>query len=215
MIHETVIIHPGVQCGDGIMVGPFAVLGQPYRPVADEPFVSDRPTIIGRGSYVGSHVVVGQGTQMGDHCILEDGTAIEVGVSIGVRAHFLYRAQVCNEANIGDDCVIGGFICERAVVGPRSRVFGDVVHRQLNPTAAWDDEEEDAPTIEAEAFIGFGAKVIGGVRIGRRSYVCAGAILTRNLPEDHVASGVNQICHYKEWKGDLSRSPLFVGDGND
>ena len=214
MIHPTAIVYPGTVIGEGTCVGPFSIIGKPYRPVADESYGSGRPAAIGHNCFIGAHVVIAQGSQIGDECIIEDGTQVEVDVSVGSHGHLLYRAQVCNEALIGEACIIGGFVCERAQVGRGCRIFGQLVHRQLNPTAGWDEEEEEAPVIEEEAFVGFGAKVIGRVRIGRRSYVCAGAIVSKDLQENNVAYGTNRSCHFRDWKGALSRSPLFVGDEN-
>jgi acetyltransferase-like isoleucine patch superfamily enzyme len=214
VIHPTAILYPDTVIGEGTSVGAFSIIGKPYRPTADECSWSGQGVVIGRNCHIGAHVVVGQGAQIGDDSILEDGTQVEVDVSLGSRSHLLYGAQVCNEALVGNDCIIGGFVCERAQIGRGCRVFGKLVHRQLNPTTAWDEEEEDAPIIDEGAFVGFDALVIGGLTVGRRSYVCAGAIVTKDLPENHVGYGTNKSCHFRDWKGALACSPLFAEDDN-
>ncbi len=60
------------------------------------------------------------------------------------------------------------------------------------------------------AVIGFDALVIGPVKIGSNSYVCAGAIVSKNVPPNSVVYGVNKIVSYKSWNGNLSKSKFFV-----
>lgn len=213
-VHPLAIVHPGVILADGVSIGPYSVVGKPYRLVGGERYGSGDPTRVGPRCEVGAHVVIGQGTRIGAECIIEDTSIIEVDVGIGPRSHLLYGAQICNEASIGRGCIIGGFVCERAIVRAGSRIFGELLHSQLDPTAGWDDAEEPPPLVEGHAFVGFGAKIIGGIRIGRRAYVCAGAIVTRNVPDRHIAFDVNRTKYYTEWKGALSRSPLFRGGNN-
>lgn len=140
-----------------------------------------------------------------DHCIIEN------DVHVGKRTIILYKAQICNDVRIGQACVIGGFVGERVVIGNRCRIFGKIVHLQYDPHIPWDapEAEEASAVIEDEVFIGFDAIVIGGVKIGRRSYICAGTIITKDVPPFHIAYGVNQIIHYTKWKGKLRNSPFF------
>lgn len=208
-IHPTAIVYPDVRIADGVSIGPFSVVGKPYRQVHGEAYESGRATRIGTNSQIGAHVIIGAASDLGDECIVEDACIIECNVVVGYRGHFLYRAYVCNEANIGANCIIGGFVCERAEVAEWVRIFGNLVHKQVDPTAGWDDLEEESPVVEDRAFVGFDAKVIGGVTIGRSAYVCSGAIVTRDVPALHVACGLNQIQSFSKWSGPLADSNLF------
>lgn len=190
-----------------------AVIGKPFRPLIDispEP-EADCKTTIGPRAYVGYYTVVGAGSTLGEGVIIDDHSVIEEDVIIGSRSLVIYRAQICNEARVGSGCVIGGFVAERVVVGDRVRLFGKVVHSQRDPMLGWDAPEstEESAIIEEGAFVGFGALVAGKVTIGRRAYVCAGAIVTRDVPPRHVAYSVNKIVPVADWKGPLSQSPFF------
>lgn len=44
--------------------------------------------------------------------------------------------------------------------------------------------------IEADAWVGYGAKVMAGVRIGRGAIVAAGAVVTKDVPAYEVHAGV-------------------------
>jgi acetyltransferase-like isoleucine patch superfamily enzyme len=190
-----------------------AIIGKPFRPLLDERGQAEPGgrTVIGANSYVGYFAIVGAGSVLSEGVIIDDYCAIESDVTIGRKSLVIYRSQICNEAQVGSRCVIGGFIAERVVVGDEVRVFGKIIHTQRNPSVPWDAPESEEPSavLEIGAFVGFNALVVGGVRIGRRAYVCAGAIVTQNVPAEHVAFGVNKVIPASEWTGGLGRSPFF------
>lgn len=189
-----------------------AIIGKQYRPLIGFPNDEiDTPTVINRNVYVGFSTIIGAGSVINEGAILDDFSVIECEVRIGADTLVTYRSQVCNEAQIGMNCVIGGFVAEKVVIGDRSRVFGQIVHSHHNPTAPWDDPqaEEASAVIESDVFVGFNAIIAGGVRLEKGSYVCAGAIVTKDVPSGHVAYSVNQIVPATEWKGPLNGSNLF------
>lgn len=189
------------------------VIGKPFRPLLDVGTESepDSKTTIGPNSYVGYYSVIGAGSTLKEGVIIDDYCAIEEDVVVGPRSLVIYRAQICNEARVGVGCVIGGFVAERVVIGDRVRQFGKIVHSQRDPTLGWDAPEsiEESAMVGADAFVGFNALVSGKVVIGSMAYVCAGAIVTRDVPPMHVAYGVNKIVPAAQWRGKLSRSPFF------
>ena len=199
-------IHPSAQICSG------AVIGKPFRPLIG--FSGEDPpdtTIIGPGVYVGYYSIVGSGSVIDEKAIIDDFSIIECEVTLGSNALVIYRAQIYNEARIGRECVIGGFVAERVVVGDRSRVFGKIVHSQHNPKIAWDapEAEEGSAVIEEDVFIGFDAIVVGEIKVGAGAYICAGATVTKDVPPQNIAHGTNKIIPYSEWPGDLRRSPFF------
>lgn len=213
MIHETSIAYPGCEVDERASIGPFSIIGKPYRPIPGQPYHVAEPTKISEDVHIGPHVVVGQGTEIARGVIVDDGCTIECEVILKPDALLIYRAYVSNEAHIGSGSIIGGFICERAIVGDHARVFGKLVHKQLNPAIKWDDPEleEPSPVIDDNAFVGFNAVVAGGVRVGESAYVCAGAIITRDVPAKMIAHGINQLSSPDEWTGALSQSPALRG----
>ncbi len=190
-----------------------AVIGKRFRPLleGDSDGHAAEPTVIGPNTYIGHYAVVGSGSVLSSDVIVDDYCSIESDVTLGERCLVIYRAQICNEANVRNGCVIGGFIAERVVVGDRVRIFGKVVHSQHDPTLGWDAPEvtEASAVIGNDAFVGFDAMIIGGVSVGERAYVCAGAIVTKDVPARHVACGVNRMIPFDQWPGPLARSPFF------
>lgn len=201
-------IHPTAYVCDG------AIIGKPFRRLLDGTQESLRTTYIRKNTYIGYYSTIGTGCKIGHDTIIDDQCIIESKVEIGAHTLIIYRAQICNGVKIGNECIIGGFIGERTSVGDNCRIFGKIVHSQRNPALGWDDDNamEESAVIENHAFIGFDALVIGKVKIGRRAYICAGAIITKDVPSYHIAKGKNEIVYFKDWEGALSKSPFFCRD---
>lgn len=173
----------------------------------------ERPTTIGAGCYVGHFCLVGAGAYLAENVILSPYCAVDGGASIGADTILTDGGSVGAWAWVGANCVIGhGRVGERCTVGSNCRIFGDLIHRQENPTVPWDapEAEEVSPVVHDGAFIGWGAVIIGGVTIGARSYVCAGAIVTRDVPEGSIVSGVNVVSTRDTWSGRLAESRFFL-----
>jgi serine acetyltransferase len=62
--------------------------------------------------------------------------------------------------------------------------------------------EDGAPVIEDNVYIGPGAKVIGGVRIGRYANIGANAVVTRDVPSHCAVVGADQV---------LGQAPVVAG----
>ena len=192
---------------DNSEIHPTAVLDQPYRKFqgGKAPYgIEYRNSSFGRNIGIGPGVVLGKGVVLGDGVVIDSHCIVEPNATIGHNTLLIYRAVVGGEAIIGPDCVIGGFVAEGCLVGPRCRVFGHLIHRHLDTTQPWDEHEpEESAIVEEGSFIGFGAMIIGGVRIGQRAYVTAGALISRDVPAGFVAWGQNRIMPGNRWPGKL------------
>jgi UDP-3-O-[3-hydroxymyristoyl] glucosamine N-acyltransferase len=188
------------------------IIGKPFRRLLDGTQEALGKTILRKNVYVGFYSIVGSGSEIGSHTIVDDFSVIESRVIIGKRNLLIYHAQVCNDVQIGDKCVIGGLIGERTVIGNGCRVFGKIVHSQFNPLLDWDagDSEEESPIIKDYVFVGFGSIIAGKVTIGQKAYIMAGAIVTKDVPDFNIASGVNKFVHFSKWPGELARSEFFI-----
>jgi sugar O-acyltransferase (sialic acid O-acetyltransferase NeuD family) len=95
----------------------------------------------------------------------------------------------------------GAVVCAGAVVNPATRVGCSAI---LNTNSSIDhhnaigDFVHIAPgvnlggsvTVDDDAMVGIGAAVLPGLRIGRRAVIGAGAVVTRDVPDDALAVGV-------------------------
>jgi bifunctional N-acetylglucosamine-1-phosphate-uridyltransferase/glucosamine-1-phosphate-acetyltransferase GlmU-like protein len=194
-----------------------AVIGSPFRPLLDGRQVHvERDTIIEAGVWIGQFVVVGHAVTIRRKSLIEDYVGIGAGTVLGERVVVASRSRIGLGVTVGNDSVIKGHIGDSARIGTGCRVAGDLIHRQLDPSLNWDDpgSEEPAPIVEDGAFVGWRALVVGGVNIGAGAYVCAGALVTTDVPAGYIASGRNQMTHPSQWHGALGKSPFFTRENS-
>jgi acetyltransferase-like isoleucine patch superfamily enzyme len=206
--YDSYIIYPNVQLGEAAYIGEFSVIGKPTRPPNSEPR-SRSSTVLGNHTYIGSHVLVEQGVHVGESTIIEAYAVLENSVTLGRNCFVVHGARICGLSNVGDDCVVGGFVAERSAIGNRCRVLGQLIHRQGDPTIPWDAHTEPAPILEDNVFVAMGAAVIGDIRISHHVYIVAGAVVTRSVPSYSIVHGVNQLCRISDWRGPLRDSPFW------
>ncbi len=198
-----------VSFGKDCIVGEYSIIGYPYVET-EESFEKPDKTFIGNKCIIGSHVIIHEGTAIGDATSIEDYCRIGPDVRISPKCKILYGANINSETIIGNNCVISGFCCDRAKIGNNVRLFGELIHPHRDPHLRWDDVTEASPEICDDVFIGFGAKIIGGIKIGRNSYIAAGTIVTKDVPDAHIVTGVNNIVHHSKWRGKLKTSHFFL-----
>ncbi|RJQ77662.1 acetyl/acyl transferase [Pseudonocardiaceae bacterium YIM PH 21723] len=192
---------------DSVVLGEHCVLGYPkeqrIRAEQQQPgsMSAGSPIVIGPRSLLANHVVIYEGVRIGADCVVEDRVRVGYDCAIGERTRLAYGAYICDRVEIGSDACIAGFVCDGAVIGARSTVMGELVHEYSAPHRDWWEVDEAPPVIEPDSVVGYGARVIGGVRIGPRSYVAAGAIVTKDVPPEHIVTGVNVHTPAANWKG--------------
>jgi UDP-2-acetamido-3-amino-2,3-dideoxy-glucuronate N-acetyltransferase len=120
---------------------------------------------------------IGNGTRVGTFVEIQAGAV--VGRSCKVQSHTF----ICEGVEIGDEVFVGHgvvFINDRrpqATTGEGRLQNGD-------------DWQLERTIVEERASIGSGAVILGGVRIGRRALVGAGAVVTRDVAPDETVAGV-------------------------
>ena len=108
---------------------------------------------------------------------------------------FISRDLVAHEYSfINMGCMVGPKVelGPYVMLGPRvSIVGGDHLYDQAGTPTIFSGRPELKPTIiEADAWIGFGAILIAGVRVGRGAIVAAGAVVTKDIPPYEIHGGV-------------------------
>lgn len=117
---------------------------------------------------------------------IEPGAVIREKVQIGENAVIMMGAILNIGAVVGDgtmidmNAVLGG----RAIVGRNCHIgAGAVLAGVVEPASA------KSVVIEDDVLVGANAVVIEGVRVGRGAVVAAGAVVTRDVPENAVVAG--------------------------
>lgn len=153
--------------------------------------IISKATIVGANSRIMRGTMISQGAELGEKFACEPFTFVGYNTKIGKEVSISYRAQIYDGVKIGDNCWIGGFVGDNSVLGKNVTMNGKLIHKynfpkEIRPVL---NAIEDAPKVEDYAVIGFGALVIGGITIGEGAYVCAGAVVTKDVPANDIVAG--------------------------
>jgi acetyltransferase-like isoleucine patch superfamily enzyme len=122
------------------------------------------------------------GCRIGDATRIGAFVEIQQGATVGARCKVSSHTFICEGVTIEDEVFVGHgvmFINDRY---PRATSEG-----RLQTDADW----RVIPTrVRRGASIGSGAVILCGVTIGARALVGAGAVVTRDVPDDAVMAGV-------------------------
>ena len=156
----------------------------------------------------GRHITVGASLILGDDVVLEglslEGIRVGRNVTIvrgamlmctGVIARPGVGIRIGDRTGIGDHCFIGGQggveIGDDVLFGPEVRVFSENHLFQATDRPIRAQGEEKAPVvIEDDCWVGAGATILGGVRIGHGSVIGAGAVVANDVPPGSIVVGV-------------------------
>ncbi len=137
--------------------------------------------VLGPGSQVWNGAKVREGAVLGERCRIGHGVYIDTRVTLGDGVKIQNGVSVYEGATIAD----GVF------VGPHATFTNDLHPRAIDPDGTPRDEWQIVPTrVEHGASIGAGAVIVCGVTIGRWAMVGAGAVVTRDVPEQALVVGV-------------------------
>lgn len=137
-----------------------------------------RDVIAGDNFQTGHNVMIRGQTRIGDHVVVGTGTVIDGLVEIGSFVKIESNCYIPTHVKIGN----------RVFIGPNVVITNDRF-----PLKMRDEYLRDGPqgaTIEDLVTIGGGVTLCPGVRIGRGSFIAAGAVVTRDVPEMSFVSGV-------------------------
>ena len=140
------------------------------------------------GVEFGENVFVGPfvnlyGCTIGDESRIGPFVEIQRGATIGARCKVQSHTFVCEGVTIEDDVFVGHGVVFVNDKYPRSTP----AEGQLQDRTDWAVLET---VVQRGASLGSGAIVLGGVRIGARATVGAGAVVTRDVQPDEVVAGV-------------------------
>ena len=127
---------------------------------------------------------------------------ILIGDRVGISSSCLWaneRITIGNDVNIGGDCLIIDNDAHPISYQQRRRGYQKKVD-----SIVYLEKIKSAPVvIEDDVWIGARCQILKGVRIGARSIIAAGSIVTHDIPEDVIAGGNPcTIIKYLSSKGD-------------
>jgi len=170
---------------------------------------------VGAHAQIDADVILGyrypgdsQPTRIGDHAIIRSGSIIYANTTIGHRFQCGHQVLIRGEITIGDRCVVhhkctlegrlkigNGVKIMAHVYVPSRTTIGDFVFigpgtTFLNARYPMREGTVLGPTVEEHVVIGGGVTICPGVRIGRGSFIAAGAVVNIDVPPGTLAMGV-------------------------
>jgi len=122
------------------------------------------------------------GCSIGDESRIGPFVEIQAGARIGARCKVQSHTFVCTGVEIGDDVFVG-----HGVV-----FINDKLPRSTNARGKLQSEGDWTllrTVVEDGASIGSGAVLLGGIRIGARAMIGAGAVVTRHVEPGETVVG--------------------------
>jgi UDP-2-acetamido-3-amino-2,3-dideoxy-glucuronate N-acetyltransferase len=155
--------------------------------VADHP-VNDAPHRLIADVDFGENVVVHSftnlyGCRVGDNSRIGPFVEIQRGAFIGANCKIQSHTFICDGVKVEDDVFVGHGVMFINDKRPRATTEDGALQEP--------DDWELLPTVvERGASLGSGAVILGGVRIGARALVGAGAVVTRDVPPGKTVTGL-------------------------
>jgi UDP-2-acetamido-3-amino-2,3-dideoxy-glucuronate N-acetyltransferase len=164
---------------------------------AHESAVIDDGCKIGKGTKIWHFSHIMTGSEIGENCNIGQNVVISPGVKLG------RNVKVQNNVS-----VYTGVVCEDDVFLGPSMVFTNVI----NPRSAINRKDQYGSTIvEKGASIGANATIICGIKIGKYSFIGAGAVVTKDVKSYSLVVG--NPARHTGWMSEYGHKLVFDKDG--
>ncbi len=172
--------------GDGTIVEPGVRVGIQYHRDSG-PAVVGKQGILRFGTLIygdvrigdyfqtGHYAIIRAKVQIGDFCTLLHHSTIEGIVRMGTGVRIMAHVYIPTRTWFGD----------HVFVGPGTTFLND-----RTPGRYDDMPTPRGATVEDDVMIGGGCTILAGVRIGERSFVAAGSVVTKDVPPRSLVMGV-------------------------
>ena len=148
---------------------------------------------------------IGNSSEIKEFCSVEN-SVIAKNVEVGPFA------RLRNGAVLDDSSKVGNFVeIKKSKIGQGSKAnhhayLGDAtIGKKVNIgagtiTCNYDGKEKHKTKIDDSSFIGTNASLVAPLKIGKKSYVAAGSVITTNVPSESLAFGRAKQNTKKNWK---------------
>jgi UDP-2-acetamido-3-amino-2,3-dideoxy-glucuronate N-acetyltransferase len=137
--------------------------------------IVDRPCEIGAGTKIWHFSHVLSGAKIGQRCIFGQNCQVAGDTVIGNNVKVQNNVSIYSGAVIEDDVFLGPSCVLTNVTNPRSQVNRHSIYEKT--------------IIRRGATIGANATVVCGTQLGRYSFIAAGAVVTRDVPDYALMAG--------------------------
>lgn len=181
-------VYQGVTLGSEHTIGPWVILGAPPRKYKEGELVLS----IGDNAHIRSHSVIYAGSKIGNKfatghgALVRERVIIGDNVSIGSGSEVEQNCVIGNNVRIHSNCFIaeGTVIEDNVKIAPGTHIASD-----RHPLLPEEKKHRQGPRIGQGVYIGIGVTLLSDVVIGRGSFIAAGAVVTKDVPEGMVVLG--------------------------
>ena len=166
-------------CGRNVVFGQNVVLRHPGKiRIGDDVVIDDNCLLDAKGD-TNAGITIGSGVFMGRNSIL---SCKNGDIAIGDRANIGFNCEVfsASRVTVGADSLLAAYCY---VIG------GDHEHTDVSRPVTAQGRRSKGVTVGDGVWMGAGAKVLDGVRIGAHAIIGAGAVVRVDVPEYAVAAG--------------------------
>ena len=156
-------------------------------------------TVIGEGNVIGPNAII-RDTRIGNRCrvlaSVMEGAVLEDDVDMGPFARLRKGAHLKNHVHMGNFGEVKDSTLEEGVkmghfsyignakIGARTNIGAGTI------TANYDGEKKLPTEIGEDAFLGVDTMLVAPIKLGDGARTGAGAVVTKNVPEDTLAVGL-------------------------
>jgi UDP-2-acetamido-3-amino-2,3-dideoxy-glucuronate N-acetyltransferase len=164
---------------------------------AHETAIIDNGCVIGKGTKIWHFSHIMTGCEIGESCNIGQNVVVSPGVRLGRNVKIqnnvsLYSGVVCE-----DDVFLGPSMVFTNITNPRSAVIRK--------------DKYETTIVEKGASIGANATIICGNRIGRYSFIGAGAVVTKDIKP--YALVVGNPARQTGWMSEFGHKLIFDSSG--
>src|SRR5687767_13693978 len=144
--------------------------------VAHPTAVIDQPCQIGAGTKIWHFAHICSGAEIGERCIFGQNTMVANNVRIGNNVKAQNNVVIYTGTTIEDDVFLGPSCVLTNVTNPRSQVVRQSLYEKT--------------LIRRGATVGANATIVCGITLCRSSFISAGAVVTKDVPDYALMVGV-------------------------
>jgi UDP-2-acetamido-3-amino-2,3-dideoxy-glucuronate N-acetyltransferase len=134
---------------------------------AHETAVIDDGCKIGKGTKIWHFSHIMTGSEIGENCNIGQNVVISPGVKLGCNVKVQNNVSIYTGVTCEDDVFLGPSVVFTNVINPRS-----AINRK---------NQYGSTSVEKGASIGANATIVCGIKIGKYSFVGAGAVVTKDV----------------------------------